>query len=105
MPFLQAANQIESIQCRIIATLLPAILLICAAVTFLADLTIALVDAAHAAVADCRVLLGKPAPVANQLLTCRQCIAALQARGIARPKIDGKPANTKAMNELLASFR
>lgn len=63
MLFLQLENQIESIQCRIIATILPAILIALTIVIFFADTVIAVVDAIQAAVIDCRILLGKPTPI------------------------------------------
>jgi hypothetical protein len=107
MPFLQLENQIESAQCRVIAAMLPAILVICATVTFLADLVILTVEAGESARHDCRILLGKPAPVAHTIaspatiaLTCRECIAALQARGISR-RSGGRLLNTAEMRALL----
>jgi hypothetical protein len=107
MPFLQIENQIASTQCSVIAAILPAILLLATVLTFLADLVIALVDAGESARHDCRVLLSKPAPLAHTIaspatiaLTCRECIAALQARGISR-RSGGRLLNTVEMNALL----
>jgi hypothetical protein len=107
MPFLQVQNQIESTQCRVIASILPAILLLATVVTFLADLVIALVEAGESAAIDCRVLLGKPTPVGHTVaspatvaLSCRECIAELQARGISR-RSNGRLLNTAEMNALL----
>jgi hypothetical protein len=107
MPCLQLENQIVSTQCRVIAAILPAILIACAVVTFLADLVIRTIEAGEAARHDCRILLGKPAPVAHTLassatiaLSCRECIAALQARGISR-RSGGRLLNTEEMRALL----
>jgi hypothetical protein len=107
MLFLQLENQLASTQSRVIAAILPAILVSCATVAFLADLVIALVEAGESAHRDCRVLLGKPAPVAHTIaspatiaLSCRECIAALQARGISR-RSGGRLLNTAEMNALL----
>lgn len=107
MPFLQIENQIESATCRVIATILPAILIALTIVTFLADLVIAVVDAIQAANHDCRILLGKPTPIENNIVsceqitrTCRECIAEFKARGISR-RSAGRLLNTAEMNEIL----
>jgi hypothetical protein len=107
MPFLQIENQIESTTCRVIAAILPAILLAATIVTFLADLVILVIEVGESAARDCRILLGKPTPVAHTIaspatvaLTCRECIAALQARGISR-RSGGRLLNTAEMNALL----
>jgi hypothetical protein len=107
MIFLQIQNQIESTQSRVIAAILPAILLLATVVTFLADLVILTIEAGESARHDCRILLGKPAPVAHTVaspativLSCRECIAALQARGISR-RSGGRLLNTAEMNALL----
>jgi hypothetical protein len=107
MLFLQLENQLASTQCRVIAAILPAILLIATVLTFLADLVIALIEVGESARHDCRILLGKPTPVAHTIaspatiaLSCRECIAALQARGISR-RSGGRLLNTAEMNALL----
>jgi hypothetical protein len=107
MPFPQGQNQLASTQSRVIAAILPAILLLATVVIFVADLVILTVEAGEAARHDCRILLGKPTPVAHTVaspatiaLTCRECIAALQARGISR-RSGGRLLNTQEMNALL----
>ena len=111
MLFLQLSNAAESTVCRFVATILPAILVIAAIVTFLADLTIAIVEAVESAANDCRILLGTPTPMGNAPmaetkvaieLSCRECIAMLKQMGISR-RVDGKPANVQMMRQMIAN--
>jgi hypothetical protein len=107
MPFLQINNAVESAKCRVIAAMLPAILIACSVLVGFCNLVIRTVEAGQAARHDCRILLGKPTPVAHTIaspatiaLSCRECIAALQARGISR-RSGGRLLNTAEMNALL----
>ena len=110
MNFLPLLNQVASIKAQAFVRIAPAIIIVCAIVTFLADLVILTIEAGESTAADCRILLGKPAPVGNapiaatidaMQLSSRECIAMLSQLGISR-RVNGKPANLQMMRQMLS---